>query len=148
VDRNNADQYVALTVALAEYEKLEPPTEEAKARLVRDTTGERPLFHSFIAYCDGVPVGYLAYFFTYSTFLAKPTLFLEDIFVLDQHRGKGIGKKMFTFCVREAEKAGCGRMEWTALDWNTPAHKFYESMHGKKMPWYMFRLVAEDFSKV
>jgi GNAT superfamily N-acetyltransferase len=148
VDCSNVDQYIALIEALADYEHLEPPDEGAKARLARDVTSESPLFWARIAYLDGKPVGYLTYYFTYSTFLAKPTLFLEDIFVLEQYRHRGIGKALFAYCVEEAKKKGCGRMEWSALDWNAPAHKFYEGLGGKKMPWFLFRLLAEDFDKV
>jgi GNAT superfamily N-acetyltransferase len=147
VDRSNADQYVGLIKALADYEKLSPPDEEARARLIRDATSEPPLFQARIALLDGVPVGYLAFYYTYSTFLAKPTLFLEDIFVLEEHRKRGVGKELFRYCVNEAVERGCGRMEWTALDWNHPAHCFYESLGGKRMDWFLFRLMEEDFNK-
>lgn len=147
VDRSNADQYVTLIKALADYEKLTPPDEEARARLVRDATSDPPMFQARLALLDDQVVGYLTYFFTYSTFLAKPTLFLEDIFVLEAHRKNGVGKALFRYCVREAKSRGCGRMEWTALDWNNLAHRFYESMGGKQMDWFLFRLVKEDFDK-
>jgi GNAT superfamily N-acetyltransferase len=147
VDRSNVDQYVGLIKALADYEKLSPPDEEARARLIRDVTSEPPLFQARIALLDGAPIGYLAFYYTYSTFLAKPTLFLEDIFVLEEHRKRGVGKELFRYCVREAREKGCGRMEWTALDWNHPAHRFYESLGGKKMDWFLFRLVEEDFDQ-
>ncbi|MBI0583641.1 MAG: GNAT family N-acetyltransferase [Methanomassiliicoccus sp.] len=145
VDRSNADQYVALIRALAEFEALDPPDAEGHARLVRDVTSDPPMFHAYLAMLDGAPTGYLAFYFTYSTFLARPSLFLEDIFILEEHRKKGIGRELFRFCVREAERRGCGRMEWTALDWNTPAHEFYEGMGAKKLDWLLFRLNAADF---
>jgi GNAT superfamily N-acetyltransferase len=147
VDRSNADQYVGLIKALADYEKLTPPDEGARARLIRDATSQPPLFQARLALLDGIPVGYLAFYYTYSTFLAKPTLFLEDIFVLEEHRHNGVGKALFRYCVREAKERGCGRMEWTALDWNHPAHRFYESLGGKRLDWFLFRLVEEDFDK-
>jgi GNAT superfamily N-acetyltransferase len=147
VNRSNGDQYVGLIKALADYEKLTPPGPEESSKLIRDCTSDPPLFHARLALLDGVPIGYLAFYFTYSTFLAKPTLFLEDIFILEEHRKKGIGRELFRFCVREAKARGCGRMEWTALDWNTPAHRFYESMGGKKLDWYIFRLSEDDFGK-
>jgi GNAT superfamily N-acetyltransferase len=147
VDRSNADQYVDLIKALADFEKLPPPDLEARKRLVRDVTSDPPMFHAYLALIDGLPVGYLAFYFTYSTFLARPSLFLEDIFILEEHRKRGIGKELFRFCVREAWVKGCGRMEWTALDWNTPAHLFYESMGANKLSWVLFRLTKEDFGK-
>ena len=145
VDRSNVERYVELIKALADFEALDPPDEEGKARLIRDVTSDPPMFHAYLALVDGVPAGYLAFYFTYSTFLARPTLFLEDIFILEQHRKKGIGGELFRFCVREAERRDCGRMEWTALDWNTPAHLFYEGMGAKRLDWYLFRLTAADF---
>jgi GNAT superfamily N-acetyltransferase len=147
VDRSNADRYVELIKALADFESLDPPDEEGRARLVRDLSSDPPMFHAYLALIDDVPVGYLAFYFTYSTFLARPSLFLEDIFILEEHRKRGIGKELFRFCVREAERRGCGRMEWTALDWNTPAHRFYEGLGANKLSWILFRLTREDFGK-
>ncbi|NLT37505.1 MAG: GNAT family N-acetyltransferase [Methanomassiliicoccus sp.] len=145
VDRTNVEHYVSLIKALADFESLDPPDEDGKARLVRDVTSDPPLFQAYLAMLDGVPVGYLAFYFTYSTFLARPSLFLEDIFVLEEHRKKGLGKEMFRFCVQEAERRGCGRMEWTALDWNTPAHDFYEGRGAIKLDWVLFRLNSKDY---
>lgn len=145
VDGTNVDRYVDLIRALANFEALDPPDEDARARLIRDVTSDPPMFHAYLAMMDAVPVGYLAFYFTYSTFLARPTLFLEDIFIREEHRKKGIGKQLFRFCVQEAERRGCGRMEWTALDWNTPAHGFYEGMGASKLDWVLFRLTADDF---
>ena len=143
VDAANAERYVELVEALANFEHLDPPSEEGRARLVRDaTSAERP-FRAFLAMANDVAVGYVTFFFTYSTFLARRTLFLEDIFILEQHRGRGIGTQLFRFCVDEAKKEGCGRMEWTALDWNEPAHRFYESFGAKRLDWYLFRLSGD-----
>ncbi len=147
VDESNAQQYVTLIKALADFESLTPPDEEGRARIIRDVTADPPLFQAYLAVLDGVPVGYLAFYFTYSTFLARPSLFLEDIFVLEQYRQKGLGKEMFRFCVQEAQRRECGRMEWTALDWNTPAHTFYEGRGASKLDWVLFRLMAEDYPR-
>jgi GNAT superfamily N-acetyltransferase len=147
VDGSNVDQYVELIKALADFEALDPPDEAGRTRLIRDVTSDPPMFHAYLAMVDGVPAGYLAFYFTYSTFLARPTLFLEDIFILEKYRKRGIGRELFRFCVREAKRRECGRMEWTALDWNSPAHRFYEGMGARRMDWYLFRLTADDFSK-
>ncbi len=144
VDATNAEKYVELVEALVNFEHLEPPNEEARGRLVRDATADERPFRAFLALADDEAVGYVTFFFTYSTFLAKRTLFLEDIFVLEQHRGRGIGTQLFRFCVGEAEKAGCRRMEWTALDWNEPAHRFYEGQGAKRLDWLLFRLSVDD----
>lgn len=143
VNVGNVERYAELVEALANFEHLDPPSEEGRARLISDaTSAERP-FRAFLAMVDDVAVGYVTFFFTYSTFLARRTLFLEDIFVLEQHRGRGIGTRLFRFCVDEAKREGCGRMEWTALDWNEPAHRFYESFGAKRLGWYLFRLSGD-----
>ncbi len=147
VDGKNSSGYLGLVESLANYEHLAPPSEEAKARLIAAATSSPPLFQAYLALVDERPVGYITFFFTYSTFLAKPTLFLEDIFVLEEERKRGIGSKLFAFCVQEAKRHGCGRMEWTALDWNVNALDFYQRMGGKKQPWLFLRLNAEDFDE-
>lgn len=100
-----------------------------------------PRFEAFIAECDGEPVGFTLVFETYSSFLAKPKLYLEDIFVLPAFRRHGVGKALFEYLAAEARRRGCAVMEWTALDWNTPAHKFYGKMGGRHLKaWQVFRL--------
>jgi GNAT superfamily N-acetyltransferase len=89
-----------------------------------------------------MPVGYAIVFETYSSFLAKPTLYLEDIFILPAHRGKGIGLKLFRHCVAEAKRRRCGRMEWCVLDWNKNAVRFYDTYGARQMKqWLLYRLV-------
>lgn len=143
----NADALVSLVVELAEFEKLDPPTAEARARLRAHVTSSPPLFHSFLALLDSVPVGYITYYFTYSTFLAAPTLFLEDIFVQEEHRRSGVGRALFRYCVQEALDKGCGRMEWCALDWNVKAMDFYMAQGGRKMDWTFFRMDRGDMDR-
>jgi len=145
VDGTNVERYIELVEGLANYEHLEPPSDEAKARLVRDATADEPPFNAYLAVVDDQAVGYVTFFFTYSTFLARPALFLEDIFVREEFRGRGIGTKLFQFCVGVAKRKGCGRMEWTALDWNAPAHRFYEGFGARRLDWFLFRLAAQDF---
>ena len=145
VDARNAERYVELVEALANFEHLDPPSEEGRARLISDATSADRPFHAFLAMVDDMSVGYVTFFFTYSTFLARRALFLEDIFVLEQYRGRGIGTKLFQFCAEEAKRKGCGRMEWTALDWNEPAHRFYEGLGAKQLDWYLFRLSSDGF---
>jgi GNAT superfamily N-acetyltransferase len=143
VTPENADQLIALITELAMFEKLDPPTAEARERLRRHVTSDPALFHAFLGHLDGKAVGYITYYFTYSTFLAAPTLFLEDIYVQEGVRKSGVGRELFKFCVEEAIEKGCGRMEWCALNWNVGAMSFYEKLGGRKLDWTFFRLDRE-----
>lgn len=148
VDGENADQLADLIRELAKFEKLEPPSTEAISRLKRDLSSEHPYLVAHMALAEGKPVGYACYYFTYSTFLARPTLFLEDIFVLDQFRRHGVGSRLLELCVAEAQRKECGRMEWNVLDWNANAINFYESTGARILKeWRVVRLKSEDFSQ-
>jgi GNAT superfamily N-acetyltransferase len=146
VDDSNVDLLAHLIKELAKFEHLDPPSQDAISRLKRDLSSEHPYLVAHLAMAEGEPVGYTCYYFTYSTFLARPTLFLEDIFVLDQYRRQGVGKKLLAFCVAEAQRKGCGRMEWNVLDWNADAIRFYESTGAKILKeWRVVRLKSDDF---
>jgi GNAT superfamily N-acetyltransferase len=94
-------------------------------------------------------VGYAITLFTYSSFLALPTLYLEDLFVLESYRGQGAGYRLFTHCVEEAHRRGCGRMEWQVLDWNRLAIDFYERLGARQMKeWLPYRMVREDMESL
>lgn len=138
-----------LICALADYERLPHPDEAARQRLKRDAFGESPRFDAWLAEVDGRPVGYAITFFTYSTFLALPSLYLEDIFVLPEYRSQRIGAALFKHCVRVACDAGCGRMEWQVLHWNTPAIEFYERMGATRLQgWHPYRLTRADLEHI
>ncbi|MBW3629029.1 MAG: GNAT family N-acetyltransferase [Gemmatimonadetes bacterium] len=138
-------RFLDLVDALADYERLERPTAEARERLARDGFGDRPLFQAYLAEDDAAAVGYAIAFFTYSSFLAQPTLYLEDLFVLPEARGRGAGKALFTHLAREAVARGCGRMEWVVLDWNQLAIDFYERLGARRLTeWYTYRLTREE----
>lgn len=138
------DHFIALVDALAGYERLEPPDAEARERLRRDGFGEEPRFRAYLAELDGRTVGYAITYHTYSSFLARPTLFLEDIFVLPEARGRGVGRAFFRYLAARAVEEGCGRMEWMVLDWNRPAIDFYERLGGRRLDeWYTYRLTRE-----
>ncbi len=133
--------FLDLVRALADFEKLEPPSKEAQRRLISDTFGKKKRLNLLLAFSDGKAVAYALYFFTYSSFLAKPTLYLEDIFVLEEFRGMGVGKSLFLKLVNEAKTLGCGRMEWAVLTWNKNAIRFYEELGARRMSdWYYYRL--------
>jgi len=139
------NDFLGLIDKLAEYEKLVPPDEEAKKRLRRDYLSDKPKYQAFIGKFGDKYVSYVIFLFTYSSFLALPTLFVEDIFILEEYRLQGIGKKMFDFLKETAKRERCGRIEFTVLKWNKSAQKFYEKNKAKPMQWFLYRLVKEDF---
>lgn len=138
----DADTLLALISALADYENLDPPDAGARARLKQHIWGEQPRAEVVLAWQGDTAVGYAFWFETYSTFLAKPTLYLEDIFVLPGARGQGAGKALFDHCLAEARRRDCGRMEWAVLTWNQPAIDFYEQRYGARRleDWRTYRL--------
>jgi GNAT superfamily N-acetyltransferase len=145
VNAETFDEFLGLVDKLAEYEKLALPNEEAKCRLRRDCLSDKPKYQAFIGKIGDKSVSYIIFFFTYSSFLALPTLFLEDIFVLEQYRRNGVGKKMFDFLKEVAKREGCGRIEFTVLKWNKSAQEFYEKNRAQRLEWFLYRLVKEDF---
>jgi GNAT superfamily N-acetyltransferase len=148
VDEHNVHHLLHLIEELARFEHLVPPDEQARQRLRRDVLESDPPFRAFLAYVDGSPVGYITYYFTYSTFQGKRLLFLEDIFVLLEARRKGAGEALFRFCLEEARAQGCARMEWTVLTWNERAIRFYEEMGGKRLDWSLYRIDGDDFERL
>jgi GNAT superfamily N-acetyltransferase len=140
VNEDNFEDFIYLVEKLAEFEKLTPPDEDSKGRLKKDGLAEDPKYEAFIGILDGKPIAYLIYFFNYSSFLALPTLYLEDIFVLEDYRRRGLGTKLFRFCVEQAMERGCGRIELCVLTWNESAIKFYEKTGAKRLDWYFYRL--------
>jgi GNAT superfamily N-acetyltransferase len=141
----DAATFLELVDALANYEKLTPPDAQARKRLIQDMSGTKPHFQAFIAEYEGHPAGYAIAFETYSSFLALPTLFIEDIFVLPAYRRKKVGYALFATLAEEALRRNCGRMEWTVLDWNKLAIDFYKrtgAVHMKE--WQLFRLERKN----
>jgi GNAT superfamily N-acetyltransferase len=147
----DAERWLALVDALADYEKLDRPRPDARERLVRDAFGPPP--NRIQVYLAESPAGEaLAYAITcetYSSFLALPTLYLEDLFVLPDARRHGIGKAFFRHLAAEAVRRGCGRMEWVVLDWNQLAIEFYEGLGARHMrEWYTYRLTADQLREM
>lgn len=136
------DDFVRLIHALADYERIERPGADATARLRADAFAPRPRFEAALALHDGAAVGYAIWFETYSSFLARPTMFLEDLFVLETARGTGVGGQLFDYVRALGERRGCGRMEWQVLDWNTPAREFYQRRQAQWMKeWLVYRIL-------
>ena len=127
--------FLALVDALADYESLSRPDEAARERLRRDRTGATPRYEAFLAWHGDEAVGYAITFQSYSSFLALPTQYLEDLFVLPAHRGKKAGLALFLHVAALARERG----------WNTPAQDFYHRLGAKHMhDWYLYRLTAEE----
>jgi GNAT superfamily N-acetyltransferase len=138
-----------LIKGLADFEKLAPPDEAAQKRLLEDAFGPRPRFDIFVAEVEGTIAGYAFIFETYSTFQARPKLYLEDIFVSEEYRGYKVGLALFRQCVAEAERRDCGRMEWAVLDWNRHAINFYERLGARhQQEWLPYGLNREQFGAI
>jgi len=145
----DAEVILSLVDGLAAYEKLDPPDAAAKQRLIQDLFGERPRLEAYLGACDGRAAGYAFVFETYSSFLALPTLYLEDLFVLPEFRKRKVGFALFTAMVEEAHRRGCGRMEWAVLDWNQPAIDFYRRFGAKHLKeWHVYRLIREEMQEI
>jgi GNAT superfamily N-acetyltransferase len=140
----SADVPLILTLirGLAEYEKLSHEVEATEEKLRATLFGSRPAAECVIASAEsGEPVGFALFFTNYSTFLARPGLYLEDLFVLPEFRGRGIGKALLTHLAALANARDYGRMEWSVLDWNETAISFYESFGARRLrEWQICRL--------
>jgi len=142
--REDAPALIRLIIALAEFEKLEPPDKTAQTRLIEDAFAAKPRFEAWLAFVENhpEPVAYAIIFETYSSFLARPSLYIEDIFVLPEHRKSGIGTALLKKAIELAGSRECGRVEWTALDWNINAQRVYEDKLGARRmsEWYLYRM--------
>ena len=147
--RRDVPTILALIRGLADYEKLSHEVEATAARLRQHGFGRRRYFETLLCFDGKTPVGFALYFFTYSTFLARPTLYLEDLFVTPDLRGRGAGKTLLSSLARIARQKGCGRMEWAVLDWNTPAIGFYERLGARlRKDWILTRLTGEPLRRL
>lgn len=134
---------------LAAYERLLHEVEATEEKLRATLFGPRPAAECLLAFTDqGTPAGFAVFFTNYSTFLAKPGIYLEDLFVKPEHRGHGLGKALLLHLAKLANERGCGRMEWAVLDWNQPAIEFYESLGAeRKQDWTICRLTGDRLAQ-
>ena len=131
---------------LAEYEKLGDKVTATEDKLISTIFGKDKFVEVWLAEIKDDPAGQVLFFRNYSTFLAKPGLYIEDIYVRPQFRGKGVGKKLLSKVVDLAAEKDYGRVEWCVLNWNKPAIDFYKKMGAVSMDdWMTFRLAEEDF---
>ena len=134
---------------LAEYEKLSHAVSATEDSLRKTLFGEHRYAEVLIARLNDDPVGFALFFHNYSTFLAMPGIYLEDIFVLPEHRNKGAGKALLREIANIARRRKCGRFEWSVLDWNTPSIEFYDSLGAmRKEGWTVRRLYGESLEKL
>ena len=149
VQENQFDIFFSLIEELADFEALARPNEEAKSRLKLDICGDHPRIKAYLIESDGTYCGYVITFHSYSSFLAKPTLYLEDIYIQPKFRGKGIGTSIMNMLVHIALNEQCGRMEWVVLDWNTSAQEFYHGLGAVHMKeWFPYRLTEEAMKQL
>jgi GNAT superfamily N-acetyltransferase len=132
---------LALIEALADYERLRDQLALDGELLERHLFGERPVAEAVIAEVAGEGIGYALFFATFSTFLGRPGVWLEDLFVLPERRRGGVGRALLEHIAQLAVARRCGRLEWSALDWNEPALRFYRGLGARVMPeWHLHRL--------
>ena len=133
-----------LIKALAEYERMSDEVIATEEGLRETLFGARPSAEVVIAYAGTEPAGFALFFHNYSTFLGKPGLYLEDLFVVPKYRGRGYGKALLQHLASLAVERGCGRFEWSVLDWNEPAIGFYRKLGAKAMDeWTIFRVTGD-----
>lgn len=140
----DAELILRFIIDLAIYEKAEHEVKTDAAGLRDSLFGEGSSSHALICEQDGVPIGYAVYFFNYSTWLGKHGLYLEDLYVSPEARGCGAGKALLQHLARIAVDRGCGRFEWSVLDWNQPAIDFYQSFGARPQDeWTSYRLTGQ-----
>lgn len=138
-----------LVMALAEYENLSDAVTGAPEDLERYLFGEFPKAYAIVARIDGSPAGFALYFFNFSTFLMRPGIYLEDLFVVPGYRRRGVGTAIFQYLARLALEHDCGRFEWSVLDWNQPAIDFYQTKGAVMLnDWRTCRLTGEALAQL
>ena len=134
---------------LATYERAPDEVTATEEQLVDVLFGERPVAEVLLAFEAESPVGFAVYFYNFSTWLGRPGLYLEDLFVKPEKRGKGYGRALLVELAKIARDRGCGRMEWAVLDWNEPAIKFYRALGAQSMhEWTVFRLTRDEIASL
>ncbi len=138
-----------LIKGIAEYEKLSHEVVATEELLRKNLFGERPFAEVVLGYQGNTPVGFALFFHNFSTFTGRPGIYLEDLFVYEEFRGKGYGKVLLLYLALLARERECGRLEWVVLDWNTPAIDFYNSLGAKQMKhWIITRVAGEDIKEL
>jgi GNAT superfamily N-acetyltransferase len=140
---DDVPQILAFIRALAEYERLLQEVVATEEGLRQALFGPRAYAEVVLAEDAGVPLGFALFFHTFSTFLGQPGIYLEDLFVIPEARGRGVGRALLAHLARVAVERGCGRVEWAVLDWNAPAIRFYDSLGARPNDqWTVYRLTG------
>ena len=134
---------------LATYERAPNEVRATETQLIDVLFGEKPVAEALLAFEDETPIGFAVFFHNFSTWLGKPGLYLEDLFVKPEVRGKGYGRALLIHLAKIARDRGCGRMEWAVLDWNEPAIEFYKKIGAQPLDeWKIFRLTRDGIAKL
>jgi GNAT superfamily N-acetyltransferase len=145
----DAAQILSFIRALAAFERAPDAVVATEEGLIRDGFGPRPFFECLIADHHGEPAGFALYFFNYSTWVGRPGIYIEDLFVLPEFRRRGIGRDLLKRVAAIALENGCQRLQWQVLDWNTPAIDFYRTLGGEFMDeWRTVRLNGEALEQL
>lgn len=146
---DDAPLLLAFIHGIAEYEHLTHQVTATEDALRASLSGDHPEIEALLGFVDGEPAGFATYFHTYSTFLTRRGLYLEDIYVSPEHRRKGLGSLLMRRVAAVAVERGCGRFEWAALDWNVDAHRFYEGLGAEMLSeWRLFRMTGEPLRRL
>lgn len=134
---------------LARYEKLEDQVTMTEERLAESLFGQHRYAETLLAEVDGTAVAFALFFHNFSTFLGQPGIYLEDLFVIPDHRGRGVGRRLLKELARLAVERGCGRLEWSVLDWNKEAIGFYDRLGARpNSQWTVYRLTGEALTSL
>jgi len=134
---------------LATYERAPNEVRATETQLIDVLFGEKPVAETLLAFEDETPIGFAVFFHNFSTWLGRPGLYLEDLFVKPEVRGKGYGRALLIHLAKIARDRGCGRMEWAVLDWNEPAIEFYKKIGAQPLDeWKIFRLTRDGIAKL
>lgn len=147
--KDDIPKILELIQGLADYEKEPDAVDTTAEDILRDGFAENPLFYVLMGEIDSVVQGFALYFYNWSTWKGRPSLFLEDLFVVPECRGKGLGVALLKHLAQLAYEKKCRRMEWMCLDWNQPARDFYESIGAKSLDtWLTYRMQEEEIQQL
>lgn len=148
-DANDASVVLSFIKELAEYEKLAHEVVATEELLRENLLNKNSNMEVIIGYLQERPVAFAIYFHNFSSFLGRKGIYLEDLFVKPEARGNGLGQQMLVYIARVAKERGCGRLEWSVLDWNTPAIEFYKKLGAKAMDeWTVYRVTGDALDKL